>query len=302
MTAVLGAICTYRRPGDLEVMLDRIESQTVRPHRLVVVDNDADPLVHELVRRHPIGRSLDVQTIEAPDNPGPAGAFALAYDHYAPTAEADDVLVIFDDDDPPPTDSLIEELLEVVDDAFADPHVAGVGLRGGILDRRTGFVERRPTSPCRRIEDADHLHGGWFPCYRFGALAAVGQFDPSYFWGFEELELGRRLTAAGFRLGVAAQLYFSVAEPRPDRRLRSGLPSRSWRHFYRHRNLIRVLRRDRAWTALAVTIGARLIAKPIVALPRSPRLAGWHLRTNAAALRAGLRTSAPPKHRRYQPG
>lgn len=301
MRSVHGAVCTFRRPLELTKTLDAIASQTRRPDTLLVVDNDADPEIAELVRRHPISRALPVAVLGAPNNPGPAGAFALAYQHLRVQAADDDIMVIFDDDDPPPDQSTMEALLDLTDEAFADPMVGGIGLRGGRLDRRTGVVARCPSDRTRRTEPADHLHGGWFPCYRFSALEAVGDFDPSFFWGFEELDLGRRLIDRGFTLHVASELYFSVAEPRPNRALGAALPDRSWRHFYRHRNLLRVLRRDRAWTALALTIVVRLLGKPLVNVTRCPRLALWHLRTNIEAIVGGLTATPDAKHPHHPP-
>lgn len=302
MAKVFGAICTYRRPADLTIMLDALHAQTVHPEQLVVVDNDDDPAVQRLVAGHAISETIQTRTIAGKDNPGPAGAFALAYEDLCDVASDDDLLLIFDDDDPPATSTVLEELLDVARDAFEDPAIAGVGLRGGILNLRTGIVRPSPSSPTARAEPADHLHGGWFPCYRFAALRAVGSFDPSYFWGFEELELGRRLTASGFELRVASELYFRVSAERPAKPRGGPLPPPSWRHFYRHRNLVRVLRRDHAWAALAVTVGTRLILKPTAYLLVSPRLAAWHLRTNFHAVTEGLRSRpASPKNGRYLP-
>lgn len=302
MSAVLGAVCTYRRPGELRATLDAIDAQTRRPNRLLVIDNGADPCVADLVAAHPITRSLPVRTVAAPGNPGPAGAFALAFDELSAVAEDDDIMIIFDDDDPPPNNTVLADLLDITEVAFLNPAVGGVGLRGGALDRRTGMLHRRPSTSVGATEAADHLHGGWFPCYRFSALRTVGQFDPSFFWGFEELELGRRMIATGYELLVTPELYSSVAPARPGRRSVHSLPDRSWRHFYRHRNLLRVLRRDNAWGAIALTISIRLIAKPLLGTFFQPRLAAWHLRTNLRAIADGLRPTTPhPKHRHHLP-
>lgn len=302
MTTLLGAVCTYRRPGDLHIMLDAIAAQTRRPDRLVIVDNDADPAISALVAAHPLSASIPVETVCGEDNPGPAGAFALAFETFRPIANGDDMFIVFDDDDPPPADNLLAELVSIADASFTDPLVAGVGLRGGLLNTRTGFIEPRPQRPGETTEPSDHLHGGWFPVYRFSALEAVDHFDPSFFWGFEELELGRRLTAQGFELRVASELYFAVASHQPTRKhpVLTALHEPSWRHFYRHRNLIRVLRRDRAWSALLVMIAGRLILKPILHAPRNPRRAAWHLRTNCRAIVEGLghqpRAAKHPHH------
>lgn len=306
MTKIFGAVCTYRRPDDLRVMLDAIERQTRRPDHLIVIDNDADPRVSKLVAAHSLATLIPVETLSVADNAGPAGAFALAFEQFNPIAGEDDVFAIFDDDDPPPSDTLLADLLAVVEESFVDPRVAGVGLRGGVLDTRTGFIQSRPCPLGESVQASDHLHGGWFPCYRFSALARVNDFDPSFFWGFEELELGRRLITQGYELRVASDVYFAAvpgaATAHPRRRLLAGLQEPSWRHFYRHRNLIRVLRRDRALGALIMTIGGRLLLKPLLFAPRNPRRALWHLRTNYQATREAFQGElSTPKHPAHLP-
>ena len=305
MPAVYGALCTYRRPGELAIMLDRLDQQTRALDHLIVVDNADDHAVIDLVGNHPIAKRMSLEVLGAPDNPGPAGAFAMAHKHLDATADFDDLFITFDDDDPPSSSSLIEELCAFAETELADGTVAGVGLRGGMLNERTGIIAPRPsllsTGSGPESEIADHLHGNWFPCYRFGALQRVAGFDKGLFWGFEELDVGRRLKANGYSLRVASALYRSVAPERGDSQLLGPLPARSWRHFYRHRNLIQILRRDRAYGALAVTIVARLILKPVLRSVTTPRLAAWHLRTNLEAIRDGFSQRPDPKHPRHLP-
>lgn len=304
MAKLFGALCTYKRSSDLLTMLDSLESQTRQLDHLVVVDNDADTTVIDLVNDHPICERLSVEVIGASNNPGPAGAFAIAYDKVAQVAAADDLFITFDDDDPPPTNTLLEDLGAFAEVELTDKTVAGVGLRGGVLSETTGLISPRPANPhfgSAESEEADHLHGNWFPCYRFGALGEVAGFDEELFWGFEELDVGRRLKAKGYSLRVASSLYSSVAPDRERVRWLDPLAPPSWRHFYRHRNLIRILRRDRAWGGLSVLICARLILKPLAKVTSTPRLALWHLRTNLDAVREGFRQHPSPKHQKYPP-
>lgn len=304
MSKLFGALCTYKRSSDLLAMLDRLDSQTRPLDHLLVVDNDNDQAVIDLVHSHPISKRLPVEVVGAANNPGPAGAFALAYDRLVGVAAADDLFITFDDDDPPVTNTLLEQLGAFAKIELVDETVAGVGLRGGVLSERTGLISPRPSNRLNGgldSEEADHLHGNWFPCYRFGALGAVAGFDEGLFWGFEELDVGRRLKAKGYSLRVASSLYRSVAPERHGVRWLDPLAAPSWRHFYRHRNLIRILRRDRAWGGLAVLIGTRLILKPLLKIASTPKLAVWHLRTNVDAIREGFRKRPTPKHDRHLP-
>lgn len=302
---IYGAICTYKRHIDLTIMLDSLADQTRQLDHLVIVDNADDPQVIDLVANHHLTNQISIDIVGARTNPGPAGAFALAHEQLASLAHDDDLFITFDDDDPPTSHTLLEDLCQFADSELHDERVAGVGLRGGVLNKRTGMIAPRPAHPEQHdgptSEHADHLHGNWFPCYRFGALGDISGFDTTMFWGFEELDVGRRLAAKGYSLKVASELYRSVATTRPQRRLFAPLPAKSWRHFYRHRNLIRILRRDRAWGGLIATIALRLLAKPLIATARSPRLGLWHLRTNIEAISDGLRTHPTAKHHRHLP-
>jgi GT2 family glycosyltransferase len=296
--AVIGAMCTYERADDLQNSLDVLDAQSRCIDALVIVDNGSDPALNELVRSHRLSSRIPIDLIDPGENLGPAGGYGLAFDRIDAVADDDDLVLILDDDDPPPSPTVVEELLEAAESAFAEPHVAGIGLRGGQLDLRTGIIAPRPSGPIA-TEEADHLHGGWLPLYRVGALRRADAFDASLFWGFDDLELGRRLARAGFAVRVAGEVFCKIAAPN-TRNISRTLAPESWRHYYRHRNLLRVLRRDRAWAAMTSMIVVRLLAKPLVNLPRSPRLALWHLQTNLQAL-ADSWTTTPRFQTRHTP-
>ncbi len=302
MTAsrLFAAMCTYQRPDDAVRSLAALASQDLCPELVVVVDNGSDPETRELVTSGP----LPVLYVDPGANLGPAGGFHRALMELV-EADDDDVVLLLDDDDPLPDDpTLVASLRERLrSDHDGDGRLAGVALRGGALDERTGIVRSRPGSGSGLV-GADHLHGCAFPLYRVGPLRHTDAFDPSLFWGFEELAAGRRLLAAGYELGVDADLLAPLVADHEKFR-RSGPTRRlvepSWRHYYRHRNLLRVLRRERAWWAVAITVVVRLLGKPLVHLPVQPRRAWWHLRTNLAAVRDGLgaesRMAADGAHR-----
>jgi len=170
------------------------------------------------------------------------------------------------------------------------PTTVGVGLRGGVLNTRTGLIKPRPDGDGGTVP-ADHLHGCAYPVYRVGPLRQIRAFDPGFFWGFEELAAGRALSAAGFRLVVAGDLLDSVVDQLPKltpSRRSKGLAQASWRHYFRHRNLLRILRRERAWSGIATVVVVRMIGKPVLLFWRHPRLALWHLRTNLVATIDGV--------------
>lgn len=289
---LVGVLCTYRRPEAAVHFLDALDAQDRTPDVVVVVDNAGDESLRS--RTEQGGWSFAARYRAPGTNLGPAGAFALAHDELARELGPEDLVLHLDDDDPPAHRSLLGHLVEALDEAAgADPRVAGIGLSGGILRTHTGLVA--PVTGAPRLEPVDHLHGGYLPVYRFLALQSVGGADPTFFYGFEELELGRRLTLAGWRLLVHNELMRTVRDRYPKRapgarRLTSiAVTGGDWSRFHKERNLIRILRRERRWAAILSTVLTRHLVRPLIAIPSRPRAAARRLRLGLRATVAGLR-------------
>lgn len=146
------------------------------------------------------------------------------------------------------------------------------------------------------VELVDHLHGGYLPMYRARALFDVGGNDPTFFYGFEELELGRRLRCRGWKLIVLNErmrgwvsCYPKRSRSRPRRPIAIDGSDVGWSRFHKERNLIRVLRRERLWIAIVVTVLTRHLTKPLLALAVQPRPAARRLVLGWRATVDGLR-------------
>jgi glycosyltransferase involved in cell wall biosynthesis len=292
---LVGVLCTHRRPSAALDLLGRLGAQTRPPDAVVVVDNGDDARLAAEIEDRFTG-PMSVTYVSAMTNLGPAGALRLGLDAIAPGL-ADDDLVLFLDDDDPPVDPSQLAVLEADLEALArsDPSVAGVGLSGGTLRPTTGRVA--PVVGRDAVEEVDHLHGGYLPVYRARALLDVGGNDPSFFYGFEELELGRRLRLRGWRLVVLNDRMRGWVSRYPKRPRAEGGQKLlavdgadlGWSRFHKERNLIRVLRRERFWIAILVTILTRHLAKPLLALPLHPRPAARRLVLGLRATVDGLR-------------
>jgi GT2 family glycosyltransferase len=131
--------------------------------------------------------------------------------------------------------------------------------------------------------DVDYIGGGAVPVFRRAMLDEVGAYDPTFFFGFEELEFGLRVRAAGWRLHIVAG--GSGRHPTQwHAGGRTALAEWNWRRYYSLRNLIVILLRQRHWlSVLRVALG-RGIAKPLLWLPRKPSWAIRHLRYNTVAI------------------
>ena len=281
--SVFGVMCTYQRPDAVRAALDAIGRQSLPLDLLIVVDNDDDPAVRELVEGQ---TSVTTTYLGVRPNGGPAGAFNIGL-FGLPESDRDDLVVLFDDDDPPVADESIRRLVDRLDEMTAKgAAIGGVGLHGGLLDVEHGRV-RPPVGDCG-IVPVDHLHGYALPVYRREALQQVGGFDTRFFWGFEELDLGCRLTAAGHGLIVDMDHWHDVAERYPKARDRRGIQlivgAPTSGRYYSLRNLLRVLSRQRAWRAIVEVVIVRAIGKPLAGMLVRPRLATASLAVNLLAI------------------
>ena len=287
---LLGILITFRRPRELALMLQRLADSERPVDRLVVVDNSPTADAGQLVERYR-GRGRAAEYVAAAENLGPAGAVALAMGRLLPDAADDNWVVLFDDGEPPGT----EELAEMHDFALrmraTDPRLGAVGGVGATFDWARGRVVRVPDHRLDGPVPVDYIGSGQLPLYRVRAVRAVGVFRPELFFGFEELEYGLRLRAAGWSLYVDGDRW------RAGRRLLGrldvagrptvGLAETTWRDYYRLRNLVAILLgagRRRVAVRVSLLVG---LAKPLVNAPRQPGRSLRRLRLNWRAVRDG---------------
>jgi rhamnopyranosyl-N-acetylglucosaminyl-diphospho-decaprenol beta-1,3/1,4-galactofuranosyltransferase len=293
-------LVTFERPRELATMLRVLAEGTQRVDSLVIVDNSRVP------EGEPDGAAdaaHHVILIETHENLGPAGGIALGMDRILATASDDDWILVLDDDDPPPTPESLASLRHFahacVDD---DPAVGGVGSNGGRFDPKTGEIRRVPDAELRGPVDVDYLPGGALPLYRARAVRDVGTPMAELFFGYDDLEFGLRLRAAGYRLVAHGDIWRDNRER--TARLGLGTSLRStratnsgWRLYYSRRNLIAILRlHSLRWPA--VRASAIALAKPLFELRDGHELADG-LRLSVRAVVDGWtgrlgRTLEPP--------
>ena len=170
-----------------------------------------------------------------------------------------------------------------------DPRTGGVGLRGATFDWVRGRARRVEPATVARPMQVDHLHGNCAPIYNVGALRRSGTLSGELFFGFEELELGLRLTAAGYVLYMHYRLWEELRPlingEEPARRASLYLKEPTWRRYYALRNTLYLLiRAGRRPAAIRVAL-VRGLAKPLLNVIITPRLAVRHLRLNVRAIK-----------------
>jgi glycosyltransferase involved in cell wall biosynthesis len=300
---VHGVLVTFRRHTSLSTTLDRLRGQTRPPDRLLVVDNGSDPEVRATVERQ-IAAGLSAEYVDAGDNLGPAGGYAIGMEMILLDAGEEDWIFLFDDDDPPFFDDAIAKALDFGREMVRrDPSTCGVGISGGRFDLRRGRVIRISDDQIQGPVPVDHITGGGLPAYRVAAVRNVGTPLRSLFFGFEELEYGLRLIRHGFTLYADGERWATRKKVKrgagllpPEEvsanraaRTRVTIAEPSWRRYYSLRNLIYILRLAGAdGTAIRIAI-TRGLLKPLLNLPIAPRRAWNSLGSNWRAIRDGWR-------------
>lgn len=253
-------IVTFRRPEPLAETIAALRSQTRPPDSITVVDNDADPEVERLAAR------LGVRYQARPTNEGPAGAVLAGVASVRTWAPPADLVMLSDDDNPPTGPRVLEHLMEAWETARREGmNPGGIGASGGRYRRRTGTTQRPADDELTGWIRVDSLAGGIQPTYSLEALAVAGSTRPELFFGYEELELGLRLRAAGYDLLVPGAVLLesrtNLGRLGMTARTASAVRVRSpWRAYYSARNLLWVARRHGAHGAAVLVSGREIIS------------------------------------------
>lgn len=244
-------VVTYMRPESLASVLDSLRLQVALPSLTVVVDNDPERSAESVTERIADTWIGDLVYVAAQENLGPAGGWALAASvaQNRPDDRGEWILVI-DDDDPIGGSSVLSDLIDV---ATSAPDTLGaIGLRGARLSRLRARLQR-VVPVGSQPEPADYLASGGVPIYRWDAIDDVGFFEPELFFGFEDLDLGLRMQAAGWELLVAPNLTgHQVADSKTDRV--------AWREYYKNRALVWILKRHVGGASATVAVARSALA------------------------------------------
>jgi rhamnopyranosyl-N-acetylglucosaminyl-diphospho-decaprenol beta-1,3/1,4-galactofuranosyltransferase len=287
---ILGVLVTFRRPDALGETLAALGRQTAPLDRLVVVDNSADREAEPVVRNRADTGRTTISYLATGANLGPAGGLEAGTAELLRHADDADWVVFLDDDNPPPDEAALARMFDFATRCLAQhPDTAAVGLVGAHFDSRRARLVRPGDEQLRGAVPVDYIGGGQLPLYRVSSLRAVGLPRQELFFGFDDLDLGLRLRAAGFSLWADGDGWLAVR--RRYGRLGGSTHAAvnasraSWRQYYSLRNLI-VLARwyGRSGAALRVTAVAGMV-KPVGMALRDPRGAPVTVAVHARACR-----------------
>jgi glycosyltransferase involved in cell wall biosynthesis len=265
---------TFFRNDDLRRTIASIVTQTCQPSLVVVVDNSATGFARAVLDDPPVlGQRFGLRYVDAEANRGPAGSFALGIEVLHHDHPDVDWMLCRGDDNPFDDPGTIAQLHDFVERTRGRAPAA-VGTIGGEFDPRRSRTNRLADEQYTgTVTPVDYIAGGGCPTYRVSALCDAGvNFDPTLFFGMEELDLGLRLNKAGLEILVDPVYVLELRR----RAGRLGLPkvmrvpgrrTSPWRTYFSHRNRLIVARRHsgvRGFTGLL----ARSLALAAVSVVR----------------------------------
>lgn len=286
-------ILTYRRPEYLRKSIEELLPLKAHGIRsLVVVDNDvarsAWPLVAHLLDENSPNQ---VEYLPLDENLGPAGGWACGMRHVLGTRQDVDWVLLLDDDDPLPSPETLPFLLSQLPDSNLK-RVGAIGL-AGYFHKLPWFLSDDKSRVTGSVREVNSIGSGVFPLYSARALRDVGVFRDDLFFGFEDSELGLRMSRAGYTLLTPHRLPESIrrnvraltGEKQGDGSDSRRLPEVSWRRYFSLRNSIVIIREYGGLFPAAIHAILRGFIKPMAYLPVQPRVAWSHLTINFAAVK-----------------
>ena len=241
---ICAVVVTHRRVDALAESLRAVTSQSRPPDRLIVVDNDDDPVVAELVA----GQRVPSTYLGSKRNLGGAGGFALGMLHAL--AGGADWIWLADDDGRPADDSVLATLLACATRhglAEVSPMVCDMDDPSRLaFPLRRGLVWRRLVSELRVDGSGDLLPGiaSLFngALFRADTVEAVGVPDLRMFIRGDEVDVHRRLVLSALPFGTCLEAVYlhpqgsDEFKPILGGRMHTQYPSDDTKRYFTYRN------------------------------------------------------------------
>jgi GT2 family glycosyltransferase len=286
---LIGLLPTYGRQTLLPSTLRKIMAQTRPPDALVIVDNEASTETSAIVElfqdEFP---AVQVRLIQAPENLGSAGGWALAFQSTINTVEDHDWFVTLDDDDPPIFSDELEKVFEFAQERWkACPETAAVGIVGAHFDWRKGVLVRPQDSELFGTVEVDYVGSGHGAMYSAAVVRRMGGFRGELFFGFTEVEYCLRLRREGFRIFAHGDLWRKRREQSNRLNLQvrpSRLCTDKWKKYYSIRNYIFMMVNFRRYDLAIRQTLIQVVLKPLYTLSKDWGLAyrGFRIALRAA--------------------
>lgn len=275
-------IVTYNRKPLLREALAAHAAQTLRPSRLLVVDNASTDGTRDLLRAESRLFNANVELLALEDNTGGAGGFSAGLKHAIQTGA--EWMWIMDDDAVPHPDAL-EQLMRVATDSsqiYGSLAVCGneTSWLTTVLDPPLGEIEHPNDVP--EIATVQTLPFLGLLIHR-DLIQRIGLPDAGYFIAADDVEYCIRAHRAGARILIAGKSRIEHPKSRPYRVRALGwsltcfvLPP--WKRYYDTRNRLLIARRHygiRLFTNTVPGSFVRIFAALITEPRKGAQLWAW---------------------------
>ncbi len=290
---------TRNRAALLVRTLAALEAQSVPPGEIIVVDNRSTDDTEERVRERAAASAIPIRYVRSDVDRGPARSRNLG------AARARGEVLAFVDSDVRPRSDWLEVSLDVLEREADVGMVAGKVVLAHPVGRLQGFGgalgflglawdadEGEEPSAIRAAKSVL-----WAPAaavvVRGCAFEEVGGFDDSFFFGYEDSDLGWRLNLAGWRVLCVPESHAEhEAGTRVDDRVEKTSPDMV---FHYCKNRLRSLTRNYGPLRLAAVLPLYALFSAADLALRPPRGAKvralmWNLRNLLETLRLRERT------------
>ncbi len=238
-------IITYRRPLILKNTINLLFSQTITPHKILIIDNDPEESSKYLIESY---SDKEITYFSVGINSGPAGGafwgLKTLFD------EGWEWVLWVDDDDAPSSSTQIETIFSILRSYPNPENVGMIGASGVLYNYNSCTINRIPDSQLNGILEVDMIAGNQFPIvhrrvYESGVLP-----DPNLFFGFEDLEFNLRVKKLGFSILVKGEEVerlrknFNKYGKEKLRALKKN-KNNLWREYYSIRTIMYILRNNK---------------------------------------------------------
>lgn len=259
--SVAVAAVTFDRPGELAVLLDAINKQSMPVDTICLVDSGTTPS-RELASSHP-----KVDYVRSEANLGGAGGFALAI--LKAVASGAEWVWIMDDDAEPGDPACLETLVREAEARGLDAVVPLV-VAPGHPDKLSFFfrIDGKVTHDRAEVEkagflpDVGHFFNG--ALIRSNVFFKVGVPDIRLFIRGDEVDFMIRLRKAGIRFGTVATAWithphaFSETKHVFGARWHVIVPDSAFKRYFYYRNRGYLIRRYRRGRSMVADVGGYL--------------------------------------------
>lgn len=238
------AIPCYNGAAYIGQTIAAVLEQTQPAAEILVIDDGSTDSSPDIIQTYP------VQYIRHAQNKG------LATARNSALAAAQGEIIVFVDVDAFAAPDLLETLATGYDTAVV-AGVGGQGIESNIQSLADRWRRAHATQGHgRHPKFVDHLYGLCMS-YRRSALEAIGGFDPGYLTNAEDVDVGLRLTQAGYKLR-----YLPNAQVFHQRHDDETSLKRAMRNWYKAGYRARYLNRAQPWRLFLGT-ARRLLADPL---------------------------------------